>query len=583
MWRDKVALILFLLGLAVYFVVAQESRTLFKPKNCTIQCVHQETPGCEYCRISKEDVETTVGITSAGIFAGCVPWPCQTYLGLQNPDICLHYVHAPTNINIEFVENHNLEFDSVVVSWNPSQYGIAFLQGFQVTLQVLSGTQIACQLFFLQNNMSLSAVHSQRVYYSDVFTNLSLGTQYAVTVMALPVPETWNKFYQSKHFFTRTCSEKKSLEQCKTDWYPKHIEVHQESSDIFVTFNLAPEYMEIHRYFFSCFGGSFQRNYEVIQPNNAVNKTHHTYRLVNLSAEINYTCEIAADFVDAVRQTFFVQIRKEPSDLIEGSPSLAVLLSLSILFTVLLVIIVIILWQKRLKAKIDHPPDKIKEYYEKYMEECRHLILPNNTRPPRLLICYSSNDGSAHVKVVLHLAAFIQKHMATQVHLDMWDTFSILEEGALGWYCKRIKESDFVMVICSRGLNQRHEEESKDVNTTLAIVAMIAEEIFHTKALGQDLSKYMTVRFEYSKISDVPTMLNLASHYTLPGDFSLLFSRLHKVSLHKPGSFLLVEHISEKGYAKLPAGAALQLAIDDATILTAGLNSSNHNGDLTPT
>lgn len=37
------------------------------------------------------------------------------------------------------------------------------------------------------------------------------------------------------------------------------------------------------------------------------------------------------------------------------------------------------------------------------------------TGPPRLLICYSSCDGPAHVKAVMQLGAFIQQHMATQV------------------------------------------------------------------------------------------------------------------------------------------------------------------------
>lgn len=37
------------------------------------------------------------------------------------------------------------------------------------------------------------------------------------------------------------------------------------------------------------------------------------------------------------------------------------------------------------------------------------------TAPPRLLICYSSRDGRAHVKAVMQLGAFIQQHMATQV------------------------------------------------------------------------------------------------------------------------------------------------------------------------
>lgn len=162
--------------------------------------------------------------------------------------------------------------------------------------------------------------------------------------------------------------------------------------------------------------------------------------------------------------------------------------------------------------------------------------------------------------------------------MDLWDALSVTEEGDLEWYCRKIKESDFVLVICSKGLNQRphiqREEEEKvglRTNTCLAIVAMIGEEIFCAKSLGQDLSKYMTAIFEYSKKSDIPTMLSLASHYTLPEDLPLLFSHLHGVALQKPGAYLLIDNISENGYSKLPAGAALLLAIEDARILITGL------------
>lgn len=42
-----------------------------------------------------------------------------------------------------------------------------------------------------------------QVYKSDPFPGLSLGAQYAVTVMALPVPEEWERFYHSEIFSTR--------------------------------------------------------------------------------------------------------------------------------------------------------------------------------------------------------------------------------------------------------------------------------------------------------------------------------------------------------------------------------------------
>lgn len=156
--------------------------------------------------------------------------------------------------------------------------------------------------------------------------------------------------------------------------------------------------------------------------------------------------------------------------------------------------------------------------------------------------------------------------------MDLWDALSMTEEGDFGWYCRKIKESDFVLVVCSKGLNQREVAAvDQQANSSLAIIAMIGEEIFRAKSLGQDLSKYMTAIFEYSKKSDIPTMLTLASHYSLPKDLPLLFSHLHGVALQKPGAYLLIENISENGYSKLPAGAALLLAIQDARILIAGL------------
>ncbi|KAM9445389.1 interleukin-17 receptor D isoform 2-T2 [Clarias gariepinus] len=568
MWQDRLSRLLSI----IVFLVGQGFQNSFRPQNCTLQCVWQGSPGCEYCRIDKDDVKTTLGFPSAGLFEG-----------LQNPETCQHYVHAPQNITIEFVESQNLTYETVVVSWRPSQYGIAFLHGFLVSLQTLGGTQISCQLFLLQNNMSLSAVHAQRIYYSDPFTNLSLGTQYAVTVMALPVPEIWDKFYHSKLFFTRSCPEKNGLEHCKTDWYPRYVEVHQDNKDILVTFNVAPQKLGISRYFSSCYGvGS--RNFEIIQPDLSLNSTHHTFCLLNLQMGINYTCEIAADVVDAVRKTFFVQVqhnRKDPLALHKEGVSFAPLFSLGFLLAASLVVIFAIRCQKKRKKKAattEIPSDITEEYFDEYTDH-KFVPVPNRTNPPRLLICYSSRDGSAHVRVVLQLATFVQKHMAAEVHLDLWDALSVTEEGDMGWYCRKIKESDFVLVICSKGLsqrehNQREEEVDQRTNTSLAIIAMIGEEIFHAKSVGQDLSKYMTAIFEYSKKSDIPTMLSLASNYTLPNDLPLLFSHLHGVALQKPGAYILIENISENCYSKLPAGAALLQAIQNAKILIGGLYPS---------
>uniref|UniRef100_A0A3P8U3I0 Si:ch211-207e14.4 n=1 Tax=Amphiprion percula TaxID=161767 RepID=A0A3P8U3I0_AMPPE len=443
----------------------------------------------------------------------CIPWPCFELLGQDDPKICQHYVQAPNEVKVEFLEEPNPESDTVVVSWKPSYY-IAFLRGFQVSLQVLGGSSVACQLFLFHRNVSLPASQAQKVYKSDPFPGLPLGTQYAVTVMALPVPEEWEKFYH--------CAEKNGLEQCKT-WYPKHIEVQQEGTAVTVTFNLAPPNLGIRSYFSLCYANGMKK-YTDITPN----KTHHSYHLDDLQEGTNYTCEIAANEVDAVRKTFSVQVLH------------------------------------------------IHKYEESRTQEEMVSLPKNRPKPPRLLICYSSHDGPAHVKAVMKLGAFIQQHMATQVCLDLWDSLSVAEEGSMAWHCRHIRECDFVLVICSRGLNQRPPEpegdsEDEEVEAQLdfgcssdAAVKLIGEEVGRAKARGQDLSKYMAAIFKYSEEMDIPTELRLVSHYKLTNDLALLFSHLHGVALHRPGGFLKINHISEESYANVPAGAALQWAIYEA-------------------
>uniref|UniRef100_A0A8C1VF27 Si:ch211-207e14.4 n=1 Tax=Cyprinus carpio TaxID=7962 RepID=A0A8C1VF27_CYPCA len=573
MWPPTLTLDLLLL--VSLFLGAHGEQMSYRPQNCTLECIRRGDPRSEYCRISADDVQISPSIPSFSPFGSCVPWPCQSFLGQETPEVCQHYVHAPRNIQIEFEASEEPTYDAITVSWNPSQYGIEFLRGFQVTLQALGGSQILCQLFLLGTNLSLTHAHAQRVYHSDPFTHLSLDSEYAVTVMALPVPERWDQFYQRKQFFTRTCPEKNGLEECKKDWYPRYVEVHQENRDVYVTFNLAPENFKVRQYFSSCFGGGL-RNYTSIKPDFSLNKTHHTYRLQNLQAGTNYTCEIAADVVDAVRKTFIVVVKhsseEPPTSHFTESSSLMVLLSVGILLAATALLAFIVVYKKKLKKKIVQTkmrPEIIEQYYDNKLDEGQCVLLDRTSCPPRLLICYSSNDGPAHVRVVLQLAAFLQKHMGTQVHLDLWEALSIMEEGSMGWHCRRLNECDFVLVICSQGLLQNQKQQSEDEepleNTGLAMVSMIGEELCRAKAVGRDLSKYMVATFEYSQESDIPAALGLASRYTLTKDLPLLFSHLHGVALQKPGVYLQVENISESGYCKLPAGAALQLAIQEAT------------------
>ncbi|XP_041656100.1 interleukin-17 receptor D [Cheilinus undulatus] len=566
---------------------AQEdvTATAITPQDCSLDCIRQGGLGCEYCRITRADIQKALGFKSLEAFGGCVPRPCFELLGEENPEICQHYVHAPNDVKVDFVQGPNPKSDTAVVSWQPSLYGIAFLRGFQVSLQALGGSSVVCQLFLFHRNLSLPASHAQRVYKSDPFPGLSLGSQYAVTVMALPVPEQWKRFYHSKIFSTRSCAEKNGLEKCKKDWYPKHITVEQEGTAITVTFNLAPPNLGISSYFSLCYANGMKK-YMDITPNSSKNKTHHSYQLKDLQEGTNYTCEIAANEVDAVRKTFKVQvlhIEKGGTSAPTVSPSLALMLPLCLAVAAVLVVFLVAfagrkpkLHMKRLNIK----PDIIMHDQETGPQEEVVALTRSRQTPPRLLICYSSNDGSAHIEAVMRLGSFIQQHMATKVCLDLWDSLSVAREGSMAWYCRQIQESDFIMVICSLGLKHKPKppepEDGQDeaerqlwdfeCNTfsSDAAVQLIGVEVGRAKTRGQDLSKYMSVIFEHCEETDVPTELRLVSHYTLTRDLQLLFSHLHKVALHKPESYLKIDNISEEGFTKLAAGAALQQAIHKA-------------------
>ncbi|TNN37573.1 Interleukin-17 receptor D [Liparis tanakae] len=543
MW--KAALVLYQLFTLGPPLRAQDSAGI-APQDCGLDCVRQGGPGCEYCRITRADVRAALGLNSIAGFGSCIPWPCFELLGKEDRGLCQHYVHAPKDVTVQFGNELEPKSDTVVVSWKPSYYGISFLRGFQVSLQALGGSGVACQLFLFHRNLSLPASHAQR----------------------RPVDH--------------ACAEKNGLERCKKDWYPKHIEVQQEGSAINVTFNLAPPNLGIRGYFSLCYANG-RKTYTGITPSSSKNKTHHSYQMNDLEEGTNYTCEIAADEVDAVRKTFNVQvlqIKKGGSPTPSATPSLALILPLCLTGVAVCVVLLAALTRRRPELrmkKLDIKPDVIKRHQESGTREEVMSLPRKRLAPPRLLICYSSCDGPAHVRAVMQLGGFIQQHMATQVSLDLWDSLSVAEEGGVAWHCRQIRESDFVLVICSRGLGRRPtpptgEDERPDAGlrsgsdafTSDAAVQLIGEEVGRAKAWGRDLSKYMAASFDYSDEADIPTELRLVSHYALTRDLQLLFSHLHTLALHGPGHYLKVDHISEEGYAELPAGAALQWAIAQA-------------------
>ncbi|KAM9829226.1 interleukin-17 receptor D isoform X1 [Syngnathus typhle] len=538
--------------------------TAIAPQDCSLKCIRQGGTGCEYCRISNDDLNNALGLTSKNQLGSCIPWPCFTLLGEEDPGICQHYVDPPTDLHVDFLPDPDPNSDSIVVSWKPSQYGIAFLRGFQVTVQPLSGSSAGCQLFLFQRNLTLSASHSEMVYKSDPFPGLPLGSKYAITVMAVPVPERWERFYRSKIFSTRSCAEKNGFQQCKADWYPKNVAVQQKGSVITVTFNLAPPNLGITSYFSYC-SANGKTTYMEIAPDFSRNRTHHSFALRDLKEGANYTCEIAANEVDAMRKLFKFQVK--PQEVGSTGPSWTMAIPVGFAVVAIFIIVWVVLARMPCvqKKQIYIKPDEfIKQQEEVKAQEEVMILADNRTSPPRLLICYSSNDGPAHVNVVMKLGAFMQQHMATQVCLDLWDSLGIAEEGSMAWYCNRIQESDFVLVICSKGLCRKSGRSEHGLLDSEVMVSLIGAEVGRAKSDGRDLSKYMAAIFNYSEEADIPTELGLVSRYRLTTDLMLLFSQLHQVRLHTPGRYVKINNISEEDFTMSYAGQALQEAIRDS-------------------
>ncbi|XP_061637057.1 interleukin-17 receptor D isoform X5 [Phyllopteryx taeniolatus] len=486
-----------------------ELRTTITPQDCGLSCVRQGGPGCDYCRISSDDVNAALGLTSKNQFGTCLPWPCFKLLGEEDPGICNHYVQAPTDVTIEFVPDPEPKSDTMVVSWKPSQYGITFLRGFQVTLQPLGGFGVACQLFLFQKNLTLSVSHAQ------------------------------------KHV------------QRKTDFSGAK----QRGTVISITFNLAPPNLGITSYFSYC-SANGKTTYAEMAPNTSRNQTHHTFELRDLEEGSNYTCEIAANEMDAVRKLFKFQFERRGAA--SASPCWTMVLPVGFAAVCIFVVLLAVL---RLTPCIQMKKPCIKSDLIEQLEEVKAqeevLILSENQKSPRLLICYSSNDGPAHVNAVMKLAAFMQQHMATQVCLDLWDFLGLAEEGSMAWFCRQIQESDFVLVVCSWGLCCKGGTSAQGSLDSEVMVGLIGAEVGRAKSDGKDLSKYMAAIFNYSKETDIPTELGLVFRYKLPADLLLLFSQLHQVRLHTPGRYMKINNISDEDFALSPAGQALQQAISD--------------------
>lgn len=159
-----------------------------------------------------------------------------------------------------------------------------------------------------------------------------------------------------------------------------------------------------------------------------------------------------------------------------------------------------------------------------------------------------------------------------QVALDLWEDFSLCREGQREWVIQKIHESQFIIVVCSKGMkyfvdkkNYRHKGGSRGAGKGelfLVAVSAIAEKLRQAKqSSSAALSKFIAVYFDYSCEGDVPGILDLSTKYKLMDHLPQLCSHLHSrdQSLPEPGQH--PGHISRRNYFRSKSGRSLYVAI----------------------
>lgn len=157
-----------------------------------------------------------------------------------------------------------------------------------------------------------------------------------------------------------------------------------------------------------------------------------------------------------------------------------------------------------------------------------------------------------------------------QVALDLWEDFSLCREGQREWVIQKIHESQFIIVVCSKGMkyfvdkkNYRHKGGSLGAGQGelfLVAVAAIAEKLRQAKqSSSAALSKFIAVYFDYSCEGDVPCTLDLSTKYKLMDNLPELCSHLHSGEQEEPGQH--PGHSSRRNYFRSKSGRSLYVAI----------------------
>ncbi|XP_038283368.1 interleukin-17 receptor D isoform X2 [Canis lupus baileyi] len=477
---------------------------------------------------------------------------CTTYL---NP-VGKHVIADAQNITISQYACHDQV--AVTILWSPGALGIEFLKGFRVILEELKSEGRRCQQLILKDPKQLNSSFKRTGMESQPFLNMKFETDYFVKIV--PFPSIKNESNYHPFFFrTRACDLLLQPDNlaCKPFWKPRNLNITQHGLDMQVSFDHAP-----HTFGFRFFYLHYKLKHEGPFKRKACKQEQNTETTSCLLQNVSpgdYIIELVDD-TNTTRKVMHYALKPAhspwagPIRAVAITVPLVVISAFATLFTVMC-----------RKKQQDEESSESSSYTTALPRE--------RLRPrPKVFLCYSSKDGQNHMNVVRCFAYFLQDFCGCEVALDLWEDFSLCREGQREWVIQKIHESQFIIVVCSKGMKYFVDKKSYKHRgggwgsgkgeLFLVAVSAIAEKLRQAKqsSSGQ-LSKFITVYFDYSCEGDVPGVLDLSTKYKLMDNLPQLCSHLHSRDHGLPESGPHPGQVSRRNYFRSKSGRSLYVAI----------------------
>ncbi|XP_073448353.1 interleukin-17 receptor D [Aquarana catesbeiana] len=493
------------------------------------------------------------------------------------PNITFRYDNCTANFggkhliaemqNITIIQYACNDQVAVTVMWTASPTGIEYLKGFRIILEELKSEGRMCQQMVLKDPRQLNSSFKKAVMETQPFMNLKFETDYFVKIV--PFPSIKNESNYHPFFFrTRPCETLLQPDNltCRPYWKPKNVNVTQQGVNMQVSFDHAPYNFGFNAYYVN-YRMKHDASYKQKICRQVQNSDYTNCLLQNVSPG-DYVIELLDD-TNTTRRSMHYSLKPVHSPWAGPIRAIAITVPLVIIsaFATLFTVMCRKKQQENIYSHLDEESSESSTYAGSL-----HVEKP---RPrPKVFICYSNKDCQKHINVIQCFAHFLQDFCGCEVSLDLWENLKICKEGQKEWLKHKMKDSHYIIIVCSKGLKYFVEKKKRKSKATIlesgkgeifvSALSMITEKL--AKAQGSsdssdDLSKFITVYFDYSSENDIPGALDGTKKYKLMDHLPQLYYHLYSKELSLQDHDQYPTNISKRNYFRSKAGRSLYVAI----------------------